>query len=99
MSPALPAAETQKQHPGPAVHALNMLSCGCRAVPSFLYAMPFSKNRIFLEETSLVAKPAVPYQELQRRLEVLHAGFDSLPLMHQQCVCQRSEQSMAWKKE
>ena len=42
----------------------------CRRIPSFLYAMPFSKTKIFLEETSLVARPAVPYQELKQRLEV-----------------------------
>ena len=41
-----------------------------RRIPSFLYAMPFSKTKIFLEETSLVARPAVPYQELKQRLEV-----------------------------
>ena len=45
-----------------------------RRIPSFLYAMPFSKTHIFLEETSLVAKPAVPYQELKQRLEVLSAA-------------------------
>ena len=28
-----------------------------RRVPTFLYAMPFSPTRIFLEETSLVARP------------------------------------------
>jgi hypothetical protein len=29
------------------------------ALPTFLYAMPFDEHRIFLEETSLVARPAV----------------------------------------
>lgn len=28
-------------------------------LPTFLYAMPFTPTRIFLEETSLVARPAV----------------------------------------
>eukprot|EP00873_Tetraselmis_striata_P042757 jgi/Tetstr1/463021/TSEL_007960.t1 len=38
-------------------------------VPSFLYAMPLSNGRIFLEETALVAKPGVPFPVLKRRLE------------------------------
>jgi hypothetical protein len=32
--------------------------------------MPFSDTRIFLEETSLVARPAVPFEELK---QVLHS--------------------------
>lgn len=31
--------------------------------------MPFANNRVFLEETSLVARPAVPYKELKQRLD------------------------------
>ena len=46
------------------------MACGCRQLPSFLYAMPFSKTRVFLEETSLVARPAVSYEELKQRLDV-----------------------------
>lgn len=38
-------------------------------VPSFLYAMPLSNGRIFLEETALVAKPGLPFPVLKRRLE------------------------------
>ena len=38
-------------------------------VPSFLYAMPVGGNRVFLEETCLVAKPALPFATLKRRLE------------------------------
>ncbi|KAL6767101.1 LCYE1 [Auxenochlorella protothecoides x Auxenochlorella symbiontica] len=38
-------------------------------VPSFLYAMPLGGQRVFLEETCLVAKPALPFQTLKRRLE------------------------------
>jgi Lycopene cyclase protein len=38
-------------------------------VPSFLYAMPLEANRVFLEETCLVAKPALPFATLKRRLE------------------------------
>lgn len=37
-------------------------------VPSFLYAMPESNSRVFLEETCLVAKPALPFSILKRRL-------------------------------
>ncbi|GBF92105.1 lycopene beta cyclase [Raphidocelis subcapitata] len=39
------------------------------ALPTFLYAMPFSKNKVFLEETSLVARPAVAFPDLKERLE------------------------------
>ncbi|CAG9463940.1 unnamed protein product [Pedinophyceae sp. YPF-701] len=36
--------------------------------PSFLYAMPLSDGRVFLEETCLVAKPALPFADLKARL-------------------------------
>lgn len=47
------------------------------ALPTFLYAMPFDEHRIFLEETSLVARPAVPFPELQARLaaRLKHLGI------------------------
>ena len=38
-------------------------------VPSFLYAMPLGGNRVFLEETCLVARPPMPFATLKRRLE------------------------------
>lgn len=38
-------------------------------MPSFLYAMPVDRGRVFLEETCLVAKPALPFAVLKRRLE------------------------------
>ncbi|GLC47197.1 hypothetical protein PLESTB_001621900 [Pleodorina starrii] len=38
-------------------------------LPTFLYAMPFTENKIFLEETSLVSRPAVGFPELKERLE------------------------------
>ena len=41
----------------------------CLQVPSFLYTMPLADGRVFLEETSLVRSPAVPFDELRRRLE------------------------------
>jgi lycopene beta-cyclase len=47
----------------PAMRASN------EALPTFLYAMPFSPTKIFLEETSLVARPAVGFQDLKDRLE------------------------------
>lgn len=39
--------------------------------------MPFSATRVFLEETSLVARPAVPFPELKRRLDarMAHMGI------------------------
>jgi len=36
--------------------------------PTFLYAMPLSERRLFVEETSLVGRPAVPYDALRERL-------------------------------
>ena len=47
----------------------------CRKLPTFLYAMPFSDTRLFLEETSLVARPAVPFEELKRRLDARLAHY------------------------
>ncbi|XP_068664379.1 lycopene beta cyclase, chloroplastic/chromoplastic isoform X1 [Aristolochia californica] len=41
-----------------------------RQIPTFLYAMPFSSNKIFLEETSLVARPGVSMEDIQERMEV-----------------------------
>ncbi|XP_002961511.2 lycopene beta cyclase, chloroplastic [Selaginella moellendorffii] len=43
---------------------------GNKKLPTFLYAMPFSSTKIFLEETSLVARPGVPLKEIQKRMEV-----------------------------
>jgi lycopene epsilon-cyclase len=37
--------------------------------PSFLYAMPLGGDRVFLEETCLVARPPLPFAVLKRRLE------------------------------
>ncbi|KAH9608194.1 hypothetical protein KSS87_015779 [Heliosperma pusillum] len=46
-------------------------------IPTFLYAMPFSKDRIFLEETSLVARPGVAIDDIQQRMEarLRHLGI------------------------
>jgi len=35
--------------------------------PTFMYAMPLKDNRIFFEETSLVARPALSFQECKDR--------------------------------
>lgn len=46
-------------------------------VPTFLYAMPFSSNSIFLEETSLVARPGLRMEDIQERMEarLKHLGI------------------------
>jgi lycopene beta-cyclase len=46
-------------------------------IPTFLYAMPFSSDRIFLEETSLVARPGVPMKDIQERMvaRLSHLGI------------------------
>ncbi|XP_042487609.1 lycopene beta cyclase, chloroplastic-like [Macadamia integrifolia] len=46
-------------------------------IPTFLYAMPFSSKQIFLEETSLVARPGVPMEEIQERMvaRLRHLGI------------------------
>lgn len=46
-------------------------------IPTFLYAMPFSSDRIFLEETSLVARPGVPMKDIQERMvaRLRHLGI------------------------
>ena len=35
--------------------------------PTFMYAMPLKDNKIFFEETSLVARPAISFQECKER--------------------------------
>jgi lycopene cyclase-like protein len=39
------------------------------ALPSFLYGMPLSEDRVFLEETSMIRGPAVAFETLRKRLE------------------------------
>lgn len=48
-----------------------------KKIPTFLYAMPFSPTRIFLEETSLVARPGVSVEEIQKRMvaRLKHLGI------------------------
>eukprot|EP01023_Acetabularia_acetabulum_P055148 TRINITY_DN6342_c0_g1_i1.p1 TRINITY_DN6342_c0_g1~~TRINITY_DN6342_c0_g1_i1.p1 ORF type:complete len:522 (-),score=84.63 TRINITY_DN6342_c0_g1_i1:2127-3692(-) len=45
------------------------------ALPTFLYVMPISDKKVFMEETSLVARPAVPFDQLKQRL---YKRLDSL---------------------
>ncbi|HEX2188284.1 MAG TPA: lycopene cyclase family protein [Longimicrobiaceae bacterium] len=37
-------------------------------VPTFLYALPFADGSVFVEETALVARPALPFDVLEARL-------------------------------
>lgn len=45
--------------------------------PTFLYAMPFDSNLIFLEETSLVSRPVLSYMEVKQRMvaRLRHLGI------------------------
>jgi len=38
------------------------------ALPTFLYVMPFSTTRVFMEETSLVARPGVDFDDIKLRM-------------------------------
>nr|WJE87833.1 lycopene epsilon-cyclase [Chlorella sorokiniana] len=58
-----------RQQPGKSQHGSNGLWGTEGEVPSFLYAMPLGGNRVFLEETCLVARPPMPFATLKRRLE------------------------------
>eukprot|EP00897_Mesotaenium_endlicherianum_P000322 jgi/Mesen1/10290/ME000079S09707 len=51
-------------------------------IPTFLYAMPFSATKIFLEETSLVARPALDFRDIQERMEerLKHLGIKVLSI-------------------
>ena len=46
-------------------------------IPTFLYAMPFSSTKIFLEETSLVARPGLRMDDIQERMaaRLKHLGI------------------------
>ncbi|KAL9191321.1 hypothetical protein ACHAXT_001027 [Thalassiosira profunda] len=46
--------------------------------PTFMYAMPLEGDRIFFEETSLVARPAISFQECKERFEARmeHLGIE-----------------------
>ena len=40
-----------------------------RRFPTFLYAMPFSSTHIFLEETQLVGRPKLEFDDLKERFD------------------------------
>ena len=48
-------------------------------LPTFLYAMPFTSKRVFVEETSLVARPALNFDELKERMyaRLQHLGIEA----------------------
>lgn len=49
-------------------------------VPTFLYALPFPDGSVFVEETALVGRPAVPFEALEARLRArLAARGAALP--------------------
>jgi lycopene cyclase-like protein len=47
-----------------------------RSLPTFLYVMPFSPTRVFMEETSLVARPGVDFDDIKLRMKqrLAHLG-------------------------
>jgi len=47
-------------------------------IPTFMYAMPLGGNRIFFEETSLVARPAVSFMDCKERYlkRLKHLGIE-----------------------
>jgi lycopene beta-cyclase len=58
------------------------------APPSFLYALPLPGGRLFLEETVLVGRPAVPLDLLERRLRrrLSYLGIPDAPrLAEERC--------------
>lgn len=63
------------RHPFPLDEAVLMdfrlaeESFAARVEPSFLYALPESPNVVFVEETSLVARPAVRIEAMEARLD------------------------------
>ncbi|RME21613.1 MAG: lycopene cyclase family protein [Deltaproteobacteria bacterium] len=54
--------------------------------PTFLYAMPLSATEVFVEETSLVARPALPIRELRSRLQARldHMGLHLLEVLEEE---------------
>jgi len=50
---------------------------GAIADPTFMYAMPLGSDRIFFEETSLVARPALSFMECKERCmaRLAHLGI------------------------
>jgi lycopene cyclase-like protein len=52
-----------------AVTLMDFRGPGPREAPSFLYAMPLGGGRAFVEETSLVQRPKMPFDVLRQRLD------------------------------
>lgn len=54
--------------------------------PTFMYAMPLKDNRIFFEETSLVARPAISFQECKDRTEtrLKHLGIEVIDIKEEE---------------
>ena len=48
--------------------------------PTFLYALPLGKKLVFLEETSLVAKNPLSFEELKRRLHIRMSAMGIEPV-------------------
>ncbi|CAI0423999.1 unnamed protein product [Linum tenue] len=46
------------------------LRSGNSKFPTFLYAMPFVPDLVFLEEISLVSRPTLPYKDVKLRMAV-----------------------------
>jgi lycopene cyclase-like protein len=59
--------------------------------PTFIYVMPLDNGvgrRVFFEETSLVASPAMPFDQLKRRLELRLAHYGvTVELIHDEEFC------------
>lgn len=56
--------------------------------PTFMYAMPLRDNQIFFEETSLVARPAISFQECKERClqRLSHHGI-RVKAVHEEEFC------------
>ena len=57
-------------------------------LPTFLYAMPFSETEVFLEETSLVARPGLDFDDLKLKLKerLDHLGV-KVTAVHEEEYC------------
>lgn len=57
--------------------------------PTFMYAMPLKDNKIFFEETSLVARPAISFQECKDRCyaRLKHLGIKVLDVEEEEFWC------------
>jgi lycopene beta-cyclase len=56
--------------------------------PTFMYAMPLEGNRVFFEETSLVARPAISFQECKdRTLQRLAYHGIRITKLHEEEFC------------